>query len=325
MSLPAIRAVRENYKTSEITLLAKRSVADLYARESAVDKVIVYNGKRWLTAQALRARKYHIGILLPNSFDSALLLRMAGLPQIIGYDTDMRRLLLTHPIRVPAWKTTTHERHYYLHLLQEARLIDAYHQADAPIALDCAADAAVEGNRLLAARGIATPVIGVSPGAAFGSAKCWLPERFAESAARLASERGASVVLFGAANDADDCVAVETALKQYSVPTVNLAGQTTLREFIDLAAACSIFLTNDSGSMHVASALGVPTVAIFGSTNPQTTGPAGPRNAIVREKVECSPCLKRECPIDHPCMTRVTVARVVQAASGLVQVERVRQ
>ena len=95
-----------------------------------------------------------------------------------------------------------------------------------------------------------------------------------------------------------------------------------MRQFIDLAAACSVFLTNDSGSMHVASALGIPTIAVFGATNPETTGPAGPANTVVQEEVECSPCFKRECPIDHRCMTRVTSERVVEAASSLIRLEK---
>ena len=338
MSLPAIRAVRANYPGSQISLLVKRSVADLYARESCVDKIIIYDGDRWKIARALRARKFNLGILFPNSFDSALVLRLAGLPQIVGYDVDIRRLLLTRPIRVPRGKSSVHERFYYLDLLQEARLIDGYHGADAPILLDCAAEAAAEGRRIFAEQGVTLPVVGVSPGAAYGSAKRWLPERFAESAASLAStvagqavspaspptatQPGGTVALFGAPNDAAQCLAVEKALRSRSVPVVNLAGRTSLRQFIDLAAACSVFLTNDSGSMHVASALGVPTVAIFGATNPKTTGPAGPSHTVVLEKVECSPCLKRECPIDHRCMTRVTSERVVKAASALIQLKR---
>lgn len=322
MSLPAIQAMRANYRTSEITLLARRSVADLYAREDAIDKVIIHGG-RWRTAQAVRQGRFHVGILLPNSFDSALVLRMAGIPQIVGYTTDMRRMLLTHPVPVPSWKSITHERFYYLELLQSARLIDGYHTADVPIRLGHANEAAAEGRQTFADRCIALPAIGVSPGAAYGSAKCWLPERFAESAATLAAERGGTVVLFGAPDDVDHCLAVAQCLEKYSVPVVNFAGQTTLREFINLAAACSVFLTNDSGSMHVASALGVPTVAIFGATNPVTTGPAGPHNAIVNEKVQCSPCFKRECPLEgHPCMTGVTSARVVHAALNLIQPEK---
>src|SRR5580704_9475043 len=138
MSLPAIRAIRANYPSSQISLLAQRSVADLYARERCIDKIIVYNRDRWETARALRARKFKLGILLPNSFDSALVFRLAGIPQIVGYDTDIRRLLLTRPIPVPSWKSTVHERFYYLELLQEARLIDGYHGADGPILLECA-------------------------------------------------------------------------------------------------------------------------------------------------------------------------------------------
>lgn len=321
MSLPAIRALRANYRTSEITLLAKRSVADLYARESTVDKVIVFDRGRFATARALRARKFHLGILFPNSFDSALLMRLAGIPQIVGYDTDMRKLLLTHAIPPPSWKGKNHERFYYLELLQTARIIDGYHHGDVPIQMERSEEAAAEGRDRFKQLEVGLPVIGVSPGAAYGGAKCWLPERFAESAADLATKTGASVAIFGAAGDVNDCLAVETALKQYSVPVINLAGKTSLREFIELAAACSVFLTNDSGSMHVASALGVPTVAIFGATNPVTTGPAGPLKVVVQEKVECSPCFKRECPIDHRCMEQVTAARVIEAAAKLVQLE----
>jgi heptosyltransferase-2 len=319
MSLPAIRAVRARYPDSQISLLAKRSVADLYARENAIDKIILFEDDRWNTARTLRNHKFDLGILFPNSFDSALVFRLAGIPEIVGYDRDIRRLLLTRPIPVPASKGSTHERFYYLELLQKAHLIDGYLEADGPILLECSAAAADEGRYRFADQGVELPVIGVSPGAAYGNAKRWLPERFAESAAVLSRRTKCTVALFGSPNDAAQCLEVERALESQSVPVVNLAGKTTLRQFIDMAAACSLFLTNDSGSMHVASALGVPTVAIFGATNPVTTGPAGPVNAIILEKVECSPCFKRECPIDHRCMTRVTSGRVVDAATALVQ------
>jgi heptosyltransferase-2 len=321
MSLPAIRAIRDNYLKSEITLLAKRSVADLYLRERAVDKVIVYSEGRLRTAGALRRRRFQLGILFPNSFDSALVMRLAGIPQIVGFDTDMRRMLLTHPVPTPRWKGSVHERFYYMELLQEARLIDGYHHADVPIRIDRSDEAAAAGRQAFAERGIALPVIGVSPGAAYGSAKCWLPERFADSASGLVARQGGTVVLFGAPGDIDYCNKVEKILQEQSSPVVNLAGKTSLREFIDLAAACSVFLTNDSGSMHVASALGVPTVAVFGATNPKTTGPCGPYKTVIQQKVDCSPCFKRECPIDHRCMTRVTAARVFNAAASLIQLE----
>ncbi len=324
MSLPAIRAVRANYPTSQISLLARRSVADLYARESSINRVIVYDYGRWQTAQALRKRKFHLGILFPNSFDSALVLRLAGIPQIVGYDCDVRRFLLTRPIPVPRWKGSVHERFYYLELLQEARLIDGYHGADGHILLECASEAARDGEQEFAAQGVTGWVLGVSPGAAYGNAKRWLPERFVETAAHLASQRNGTVALFGASNDAAQCLAVEQALKERSIPVVNFAGKTSLRQFMNLAAACSLFLSNDSGAMHVASALGVPTVAVFGATNPKTTGPAGPNNAVVLERADCSPCFKRDCPIDHRCMKAVTAERVIESAGSLIQLEKTR-
>jgi heptosyltransferase-2 len=157
-------------------------------------------------------------------------------------------------------------------------------------------------------------VIGVSPGAAYGNAKRWIPERFAEAARDLAKARGASIAVFGSAAERDLCERVASA---DGLRAVNLAGRTTLREFISCAAACSLYLTNDSGAMHIAGALGVPTVAVFGATDHTTTGPSGSHTAVVREPVECSPCLLRECPIDHRCMTRVTVERVTEAGLEL--------
>jgi heptosyltransferase-2 len=321
MSLPAMRAVRNSFPTSEISVLATPPVAQLYERESCADKVLIYNRERWRIARILRKRRFDLGILFPNSFDSALLFRLAGVPQIVGYDRDMRRFFLTHPVPAPKPTGNRHERFYYLDLLQGAGLVDAYHAVDQPIRLECSEEAAAAGRQTFADQGLTPPVIGVSPGAAFGSAKRWLPERFAESAAQLVSS-GGTIVLFGSPRDSDACLDVENDLAARSVKPVNLCGKTTLRQFIDLAAGSSIFLTNDSGAMHVASALGVPTVAIFGSTNPKTTGPAGPRNSIVQHKVECSPCYRRECPIDHPCMTGVTAEQVIATASDLIQLHR---
>jgi heptosyltransferase-2 len=161
--------------------------------------------------------------------------------------------------------------------------------------------------------GLRRPVIGVSPGAAYGSAKRWLPERFAEAATKLAAGLGGSVAVFG--SSAENTMCEEVARMAAGR---NLAGATSLSEFIDMTAACSVFLTNDSGAMHIASALGTPSVTIFGPTDEIATGPLGATARIVREPVECAPCLKRECPIDHRCMTRVSSGQVVQAAEELL-------
>jgi heptosyltransferase II len=170
----------------------------------------------------------------------------------------------------------------------------------------------------LTAAGVTAPAIGVSPGAAYGNAKRWLPERFAESAATLARRLEGVVLVFGSAGERPLCEAVTEEVRRTGVDARNLAGATTLRQFIDVASACRVFLTNDSGSMHVASAVGVPTVAAFGATDDTGTGPTGPLARVVRNLADCSPCLLRNCPTDHRCMTRVTAARVVAAAVELL-------
>ncbi|HVW84857.1 MAG TPA: glycosyltransferase family 9 protein, partial [Bryobacteraceae bacterium] len=236
-----------------------------------------------------------------------------GTRRRVGYARDGRSPLLTDAIPLPEkGSIPRHERFYYLELLRRAGLIDVL--PDVPeIRLDGAAESRVRGEALFAARGVRLPVIGVSPGAAYGGAKRWLPERFAEAAAALASRLGGSIAVFGSAGERTMCEEVAKACGG-----TNFAGATTLREFIDMTAACHTFLTNDSGAMHIASASGVPSVTVFGPTDETGTGPLGPAARIVREPVDCAPCKLRECPIDHRCMTRVTVDRVVSEAMSIV-------
>lgn len=309
MSLPALRAIRERFSTARISVLAKPWVADLYGRESFLDEIILYSGESpWRTGHELRARRFDCAILLQNAFEAAWIAWLARIPTRIGYKRDGRQLLLTRAVDVPkAGEIPRHERFYYLELLRRAGLIDALPASEA-IRLHSAA--IPNGKR----------VIGISPGAAYGTAKRWLPERFADAAGALATARGASIALFGSKTERELCDQVAQLLNGHKV--TNYAGQTTLAQFIDLASGCELFLTNDSGSMHIASALGVPTVAIFGATDDTTTGPTGQKARVVRHPVDCSPCLLRECPIDHRCMTRVTAQQVVLAAEDLLKTAR---
>lgn len=317
MSLPAIRAIREAFPGAHLTVLARPSVADLYTREGAIDAVTVYAGRRREAAAELRRESFDCAILLPNSFDAALLAWMARIPRRIGYRRDARGWLLTEPVRRPeSGEIPRHERFYYLELLRRAGIIHEYPPC-AEIRLDGREGAREAGAAALSDAGMAMPVIGVSPGAAYGDAKRWLPERFAAAAAIVARTHGASVALFGSAAERALCESIAGMLDAAGVKVRNFAGETMLRQFIGLAAACRLFLTNDSGAMHIASALDVPTVTIFGATDDTTTGPTGAQARIVREQVECSPCLLRACPIDHRCMTRVTAERVAAVALEL--------
>ena len=232
-------------------------------------------------------------------------MRLAGVKRIVGYARDARSFLLTSAIAVPkAGEIPVHERFYYLELLRRAGFLETI--PDVPeIRLDGVAELRASGEKLFEARGFRLPAVGVSPGAAYGSAKRWLPERFAEAAARLATEVGGSVAVFGSA--AEKALCDEVARASNGWVQFRRRHDAASGEFIDMTAACHLFLTNDSGAMHIASALGVPSVTVFGPTDETATGPLGPAARLLREPVDCAPCLLRECPIDHRCMTRVTV------------------
>jgi heptosyltransferase II len=342
MSLPAIRAIREAFPDAHLSMVARPSVADLYAREIVIDQVIPYQPRGWRDRRAFAAglRKYGFdcAILLQNAFDAALMAWLAGIPRRIGYRSDGRGWLLTTAVSVPEpGDIPRHERFYYLEMLRRAKLIDDqlyFGTGVQEIQLEGIEAARAAGTRRLAALGISGDVIGISPGAAYGNAKRWLPERFAEVGARICARSSHSgcrscVLVFGSAAERPLCAQVVAGMERAGVLgrgviLRNMAGKTSLREFIDLAAACRLFLTNDSGAMHVASALGVPTVAIFGATDDTTTGPTGPFARVVREHAECSPCLLRECPIDHRCMSLVSAQTVMGAALQLWEESTVR-
>jgi heptosyltransferase-2 len=329
MSLPALQALRAHYPDARISLLARPWVADLYKREPFCDEVIPYEapgGQRglrtkWSIASELRERGFDCAVLLPNSFESALVARLARVPMRVGYRRDGRGWLLTQAVPVPkAGEIPRHERFYYLELLRRSGLIASY-PLEGDIRLAGSADAAEKGREAFRSLSAPEPIIGIAPGAAYGGAKRWVPDRFAEAAIKIGHELHVqcSFALFGSEGERPICELVEKGLSSRGQRVLNLAGRTSLGEFIELAAACRLFLTNDSGPMHIASALGVPTIAIFGATDHVATGPTGSSSRVVREPVECSPCLLRECPIDHRCMTHVSAARVSAEAYSLLQ------
>ena len=326
MCVPALQALRKQFPAAHIAILARSWVSALYSREPFCDELIPYDAPRgwagirakWDVARELRSRKFDCAVLLQNAFEAAAVVSAASIPVRIGYDRDMRGWLLTQPIPVPkSGEIPRHQRFYYLELFKRAGLIESY-SLNSPIQLSGAEEAAEAGRRRFANLRIAGPIVGVSPGAAYGGAKRWLPERFAEAAVSVAEKRGAAIAIFGSDSERDICATVFRDVESTGHRCTNFAGNTSLAEFIELAAACDVYLTNDSGPMHIASALGVPTTVIFGATDEQATGPTGFRTQIVREPVECSPCLLRECPIDHRCMTRVSAQRVADVALDLM-------
>jgi heptosyltransferase-2 len=314
MSLPALAAVRARFPRAHIAVLARPWVEGLYRQEPFADELIPYQPAkglqgvrdRWAAAQRLRAGRFDCAVLLQNAFDAALVTWMAGIPRRIGYARDWRGPLLTDAVPLPKpGEIPPHESFYYLELLRRLGWVESL-PAEPLI-------------RLSVPRCEITPLVGVSPGAAFGSAKRWIPQRFAAAAARLARELQAEISIFGSAAERELCEEVRVEIQSLGFTAANHAGRTTLEQFIQMAAACTVFLTNDSGAMHIASALGVPSVTVFGATNHITTGPTGPLARIVREEFDCAPCMLRECPIDHRCMTAISAEKVAETALKLLQ------
>ncbi len=330
MSVPALQALRDTFPSAHIAILARPWVAGLYGRESFCDELIPYQAPRgwrglaqkWRLANELRSRNFDMAILFPNAFEAAVLAWLARIPMRIGYSRDARSPFLTHAISVPrADEIPPHQRFYYLELLKRAAILPSYGSSNA-IRLSGAYAAAEQGRKRLRLSFANSSVIGVSPGAAYGGAKRWLPERFAEAAIRIAREHDAAVAVFGSPEELEICEQVRVRIDSARVKCHNFAADTTLAEFIELTAACDLFLTNDSGPMHIASALGVPVVAVFGATDDAATGPTGNLSRVVRHPVECSPCLLRECPIDHRCMTGVSAVLVADVANTLIGISK---
>lgn len=326
MSLPALAAVRARFPEAHIAVLARPWVQGLYRYEPFADEIIPYQprkgwagwGDREQTARKLNAQQFDCALLLQNAFDAAWIARRAGIPERIGYARDGRGWLLTHAVERPKRGTLPpHESFYYLELLRRVGWVDRLPE-EPLIRLAGAERARLQGQARFASEQFGPAVIGLSPGAAYGGAKRWLPDRFAEAAAELAHEVKGVVALFGSNAEVEVCEEIRALLRLAKVDARNYAGQTALEEYIERAAACSVYLTNDSGSMHIASALGVPTVAIFGATNHITTGPTGPLARVIRRDVECSPCMLRECPLDHRCMKAVPASIVAEAAFELL-------
>lgn len=311
LGVPAMKAVRERCPDARITLLVRPWVAGLFEHAPFVDDVWVRprpGATGWVqTAREMRSRDFDLAILLPNSFESALTAFAGGVPARAGYTTDHRRWLLNHRVEVP--ETGAHQTEYYLHLV-DAVLGPGNHPS---IDIEASEDERKLSAGLLAGQGVdcSRGYIVLSPGAAFGSAKRWFDDRFAEAAEKLADQLGKAVVIVGSGAEHDVGERIRETLGDAAT---NLCGQTSLGELVGVLEGAALVLTNDSGPMHMAAALGTPTVAVFGSTDVNVTRPVGPKTRVVRHAVECSPCMLRECPIDHRCMEKVTVDEVVAAA-----------
>jgi heptosyltransferase-2 len=305
-------------------------VADLYRGQNISDDLIAYDwkgshaglGGRERLAHGLRARNFDVALLLQNAFDAAWLVWRAGIPQRIGYARDGRSLLLTQRIAVPKQgEIPPHEQFYYLELLRRTGWIDTLPQ-ESCAKLDVSHEHARRAEEVLLFASARKNVvrIAIGAGASYGSAKCWPPERFAEFINRFRLHTDADVILFGTAAEQQVSDAIAAGINGASI---SLVGKTTTADLPALLSRCQLFVGNDSGAMHVAAAVGLPVVAVFGPTDPHGTAPITSRCTIVQEKPYCSPCFLRRCPTDHRCMTRVEPEAVDAAARNWLRTSEV--
>lgn len=324
LTLPALEALDRRFPQAEILLLANPWVSGLFVGHPVVDRVLEYRTAdlhrgvmgRWRLANTLREGGFDLAVLFPNSLDSAVIPWLARIPRRVGYPTEGRRWLLTHIVPGVSTVPGRHQVESYLDIVR------ALGGNGAPcLRLRVSPEAREAAGGLLRDLGVGSgeQCVALNPGAVYGGAKRWPIERFAAVADGLVERCGVRILLIGSVQERSILEEVGARMQH---PAINLGGRTNLQALVGLLDRTRLLLTNDTGTMHMAAAVGTPVLAIFGPTDPQATGPLASHSRIIREPVPCSPCLLRECPIDHRCMTRITVDHVLREALALLESTR---
>jgi heptosyltransferase-2 len=347
MSTPALLRLRQARPSAQITLLSPEKLAVLWEEQPFLDRVLTFAGSEsiWSVSQRLRRENFSEAVAFPNSFRSALELRLAGIPRRVGLARRGRGFLFTRPLPprpdaapmrrrsasevrrrlercapAAAFPTGAHHIHDYLHLTSEL----GASSEPLPPHIFLSDEKAAEICQKLGLKNATAgrPWFGLNPGAEYGPAKRWPAERFIAAAIQLQKETRCRWLIFGGPGDAvlaEKIAAGLLAAGGEPDGVVNLAGKTSLRELAAALKICRLLLTNDTGPMHLAAALGTPLIVLFGSTSPELTGPLfSPQAQILRMPVPCAPCFRRECPIDLRCLNGIDTAQVVQAARRIL-------
>jgi heptosyltransferase-2 len=317
ISFPAVSALRQQLPKARISVLTKSRLAELWKANPDIDEVLPYDmlsgverifGELQI-ARLIKQKEIDLAVIFPRSFSSALIAFLGGIPHRIGYKSEGRDLLLTERINCTAELLRSHRMYYYLHL------IESLGSSPSPPLPSLVLNGTQKrwADTFLSQSGLKGKVlVGLNPGATYGEAKCWPPERFAALGRRLIKDSGASILIFGSSRRQEKALNAAIA-EGIGEDCLNLSGETSLLQLAALLRRCRLLVTNDTGTMHVAAAVGTRVVAIFGPTDPRTTSPLGIGHVIIRREVPCSPCLKRVCPEDHRCMNLIEVEEVYNA------------
>ena len=334
MTVPALRALRQLFPGAHITLATRSWAKGLFVESGFLDELLIHDnvGLRSVVHQvkSWRNNNFDLAVLFPNSLESALVASIARVPFRIGYATEGRQRLLTHPLDLPEWRSTKHEVFFYLNIIEQlgnfARPGHAF--IGTPDGnLSVSAERRADALRFLIQNGVTgisgteldqrdRPVIALCPGSTNSRAKRWPSERFAQLADLLIDELAAEVILIGSKSEAE--VSQEVQQQMHNRCTM-LTGKTDLAQLVSVLSVVDLVVTNDTGPAHIASALNTPTLVIFGPTNPLTTRPFSASGEIMREPPDCAPCMLRDCPIDHRCMTAISPQQVLGRAQVMLR------
>ncbi len=315
MATPILAEVRKKFPRAHITAMCIKPICELLEQDENIDELFCFSKQKFSfdrrdakknIIEKLKAGEYDLGILLTNSFSSAWWFWQGKIKRRIGFKDHFRSFLLTDGVAIPENKEKMHQVEIYKKLLKPLGITSS----DALPKIYLSDEEIKRAKELLYQRGYEDkrPLIGINPGAAYGEAKCWPPERFSEVARKIREKEDYNVVFFGDGKTAPLVKEITSGLDER---VINLAGLTSLRELASIIQTCDVLLTNDSGPMHIAAALGTEVVALFGSTNDTKTGPYK-KGGVINKKVKCSPCYKRTCPIDFSCMTSIQVDEVIE-------------
>lgn len=330
MTIPALRELRRVLPHAHITLATRSWAEGLFADADFLDDLLIYDRRpRDLRAVARQTRewqrrRFDLALLFQNAFEAALIARAARVPLRMGYATDGRRMLLTHALHLPLWREERHEVFYYLNLVGELERTlygaSSVEEREPQFALKISEERKEQAREFLLSEGVRkdAPLIALCPGSTNSRAKRWPAERYAALADKFATEAGANILLIGSPDELEVSREVEKGMQQRPIV---LTGRTDLAQAVAVLSIADVLITNDTGPAHISAALNRPTLVIFGPTDPRTTRPFSNVAEIIRHPPECAPCMLRDCPIDHRCMTAISAGEVFLRALALMKKE----